>query len=326
MAWLIQTPYDIAGGVLVAHLLVIPTVPLLVRLLRKEEDRWVRRVVVGALVVKLFGTSARFAVAVSLYRGQQDALRYDRVGKLLAASFRRGDFADATAGRMGGTQVIEFLTGLLYTATGDTTLGGFIAYSWLGFWGLYLFYRAFRIALPSGEHRRYALLVFFLPSMVFWPSSIGKDAVMTFGLGMCAYGVASFVSHRRGGLLALIAGLVVTILVRPHITLTVVVSVIVAYLFTTARGPSMSAPLSKLAGLGALLLIFAFVMASFQSYFKLNDVSGGSVDAVLEKATQRSNQETSGSEFDPIAARSPLQLPLAVFSVLFRPLTSLSLK
>ena len=34
--------------------------------------------------------------------------------------------------------------------------------------------------LPTGDHRRYALLVFFMPSLLFWPSSIGKESWMLF--------------------------------------------------------------------------------------------------------------------------------------------------
>ena len=312
--WLLQSSYDVAGGVLVAHLLAVPTVPLVVLATRREADPWIRKLLAVAIVAKLLGTFLRFAVQYTIFGGKGDALRYDRVGKELAKT----GFADV--GELVGTRFIEVATGLLYRVIGPTTLGGFLVYSWLGFLGLYLFYRSFSVAFPEGDRRRYAVLAFFLPSLLFWPSSIGKDAWMTLALGLIAYGAAGlWASERRfvSGL-SLLLGVVATLMVRPHITVTAMVSLTVAYLMSRSRRSSMSAPLSRMAGAVALLLVLAFVVASFRNFFQLDAVNSQSVDVVLEKATTRSSD--AGSEFDPVAARSPLQLPLAVFSVLFRPL------
>lgn len=129
--------------------------------------------------------------------GKGDALEYDRVGRNLALFFRQGDFSVDIGQRVVGTGFIEIFTGLVYTLTGSTRLGGFFVYSWLGFWGLYLFFRAFRLVFPEGNHRRYGLLLFFLPSMLFWSSSIGKDAWMTMALGVFTYGAALVLAHGK---------------------------------------------------------------------------------------------------------------------------------
>ena len=73
------------------------------------------------------------------------------------------------------------------------------AWAWLGFWGSYLFYRAFTIAFPEGRARSYARFMFLLPSFLFWPSSIGKEAWMICCIGMATYGVALILKHNQLG-------------------------------------------------------------------------------------------------------------------------------
>ena len=79
------------------------------------------------------------------------------------------------------------LTGIIYTVFRPSLPIGFLVFSWLGFLGLFWFYRAFQLAVPEGRSHTYARFVFFLPSLLFWPSSIGKEAWM-----MCTLGPAAF--------------------------------------------------------------------------------------------------------------------------------------
>ncbi len=124
-----------------------------------------------------------------LYGGGADSARYDDAGERISAALRAG-LPWVAHGPFPGTAFIEGFTGYVYLLLGPTLIGGFLFFSWLGFWGLLLFQRAFATALPDGDARRYALLVLFLPSLLFWPSSIGKEAWMTLALGLGAYGAA----------------------------------------------------------------------------------------------------------------------------------------
>lgn len=315
MSWFLQQPYDTAGGVVVAHILALVTVPLVLQVMKKEKDERIARIIVAALVMKFVGTLVRFAVVFSLYGGKADASEYDKVGAVLAAAVRNGDFSFDIGRRVIGTGFIEIFTGIVYTFTGQSRLAGFLVYSWLGFWGLYFFYRAFKLAAPNGEHRRYALLVFFLPSMLFWPSSIGKEAWMTLTLGVLTYGVARFLTHAGRAWPWMLLGLVGTSVVRPHITILAVVSLMVAYLLGTGRASS-SSPFRKLGGIAALALVFAVTFAGVKDFFRLEE--GTSVTQVLDDTRDRTAGD--GSQFEAVAARSPADIPLAVFSVLFRPL------
>lgn len=313
--WLLMKPYDVSGGVLVVHVLALVTIPLLLVLTRKEDDRPFRSILVVALIAKLVGTLLRYAVLLGVY-GEGDAIQYDQIGSGLAQQFRQGYFAAEIGERLVGTGFIELLTGIVYTITGSTRLGGFLVFSWLGFWGLYLFYRAFRLACPQGEHRRYTLLLFFLPSMLFWPSSIGKEAWMTLTLGAFAYGVARLVSHHRHNLLWIAVGTIGSAMVRPHVTLVAVVSLMVAYMFSGSRSTSYARPLSKMAGLVVLVAVFAFALGAVEDFFRLDDTK--SIEEVLDQTEERTSK--GGSEFTTTGIRSPVELPLGVFSVIFRPL------
>ena len=315
MAWMLQLPYDVAGGVVMVHVLGALTVPLLIWLHRKEDDRRHHRLVLWALGAKLFGTLLRYGVLLGVY-GEGDALQYDRVGAHLAQFFRNGDFTVDVGNRVIGTGFIEILTGAIYTVTGSTRLGGFLVFSWFGFLGLVLFDRAFRLACPEGESRRYALLLFFLPSMLFWPSSTGKDAWMVLCLGAFAYGAARLVSHHRPALPWIAVGTLGSAMVRPHVTLVAVVSLMMAYLVAGTRKSSYGSPLAKMAGIVVLVAVLGFAVSAVQSFFGLEE--GASVESVLDKTQEQTAK--GGSEFDAAGARSPVELPYAIFSVIFRPL------
>ena len=96
-----------------------------------------------------------------------------------------------------GTRSIEEFTGLVYTIFGSSRLGGFMVFTWLSFWGLVFFVKAAHHAVPGLATRRYLLWVMLFPSLVYWGSSIGKEAVVGFFLGITAYG-AALVLARRG--------------------------------------------------------------------------------------------------------------------------------
>ena len=142
---------------------------------------------------------------------------YKRQGALLAESFRAGHFA-LPFSPITGTNFIRVVTGAVYTVFGPTRLGGYMAFGWFSFLGLFLFYRAFTIAMPEGRSRTYARLVFFLPSLVFWPSGIGKEAWMVFALGVAAFGAARLLSGStvRGIVIAGL-GAWMAAMVRPHV-------------------------------------------------------------------------------------------------------------
>ncbi|MGH9025805.1 MAG: hypothetical protein ACRDWD_06795 [Acidimicrobiia bacterium] len=307
--------YDVWGALIVAPVLFAISIPLVLRLTRDDES-WVTNLILIALVCKLLAALIRYFVVFEIYGGG-DSVEYHEWGSIVAPQFRGGDFdVDIERGVI-GTGFMRILTGVVYAFTGTTQMGGFLVYSLLGFWGLYLFYRAFRIGFPAGDHRRYAVLVFFLPSLLFWPSSIGKEAWMTFTLGLAAYGAARLFTQQRGGFALFGLGLVATLMVRPHVALVVAIGAAAAYLVRRPKRPSLLSPAAK--GVGILVLVggAALVMSQVETFFGVSRLDQESVDQILTTTEDRSSQ--GGSEYELERSSSPVGLAQAAVAVVFRP-------
>lgn len=316
--WLAHAPYRLSGVALVAPALVLVSLPLLTRAARREDDPLIARLLLWAFWLKLVFSMARYLVAVEVYGGAADAIGYHNWGTQLAPLLRDGVLLpDVGRDQFLGTGFTRLLTGVIYVVTGPTLLGGFLVFSWLSFWGLYFCYRAFVVAVPDGDHRRYAKLVLFLPSLLFWPSSIGKDAWMMLGLGLCLLGAAHLLNGNLRGWSLLALGLVASTLVRPHIAALFIAAFSAAALARRARRADLMSPIRRLAGLAVLLALVMVVAGAAGSYFGVEEIDAEGVTATVTATADRTS--TGGSEFTATTVRSPADVPLALVTVLFRP-------
>jgi hypothetical protein len=319
-----RTPYDLWGAMLIGPGLVLISLPMFAREARRQEDARLFWFFVIALIVKLLGGVLRYWVTFSVY-GAGDATGYHREGVRIAQLFWSGDF-DPGLRSMSGTDFISFTTGVFYTVIGPSKLGGFLAYSWLSFVGLFLFYRAFVVAVPEGDRRWYGLLVFFLPSLVYWTSSTGKEAWMVFTLGIAAIGVARLFTGRvLRGLMLLAAGTLLGAIVRPHVAGLAAIGAAAGLLaLRPARSWGRIGPVLKWVGVGAVGALSVVLIVQTQAFLGSN-LEGGSasvttVTGVVNELEQVSTRaDSGGSEFTPVIVRSPLQVPSAFATVLFRP-------
>jgi hypothetical protein len=183
--------------------------------------------------------------------------------------------------------------------------------------GLFWFYRAFAIAVPEGRRRVYAFLLFFLPSLVFWPSSIGKDAWMLFTMGLATYGIARLLTRWTvGGTLAAAAGLWLASLVRPHVAALIAVAFVVALVTRKSRGELRElAPLVK--GVSVAIAVVLAVGLAVKTSHSLHIQLSGNLATTLTRIQARTSK--GGSTFTPALADSPARFPIAVVTVLFRP-------
>ena len=305
-----------------APMLLFPVLPLiLLPLLRRSAlrhgDVFLHRILPWALAAKVMGTFGRIALITTFYGGRSDANAYHEAGIEIAEQFHRGNFDSLQSGLV-GTNAMKTLTGLAYTVFGPSRYTGFMVFSTLSFLGVYMLYRAFRIAVPDGNHRRFALLLFFLPSMLFWPSSIGKEAWMIFAIGLSSYGLARILAHQPIGYAITALGLVATAILRPHITLAVFVSLGVAYVL---RRPSARvtplAPITKTIGVLAIALGGVVVLAQVASFFEIESLNPQTVSTVLGETAERTDE--ADSAFGGARPSKPLDYPAAAASVLFRP-------
>ncbi|HEX5671319.1 MAG TPA: hypothetical protein VFY46_01200, partial [Acidimicrobiia bacterium] len=164
-----------AGG-----LTVLVITPLMVvgmagvgRLLSRPPDaKWLPTLVVLAFVAKVIGAGIRYHFVRNVYHSG-DAFGYYRVGMEFANQWRAGNPPSLSGNRGEGTQVMEAIAGFVFAGFKPDFLGGFILFAALSFVGQLAIYAAFRRWAQPHQLKPFAYLAFFLPSYVFWPSSIG---------------------------------------------------------------------------------------------------------------------------------------------------------
>jgi hypothetical protein len=317
MAWSSHLGYDIWGALVVGPVLVAINVPLLRAAMRREAERRLAMLVAVAFALKLLAAIPRYLVAFVLYGGTADAATYNSYGAKFAEQFRHGDFS-VDVGRVVGTGFVKILTGIVYTVTGPSIIAGFLVFSMLGFWGIYLCYRAFVACLPDADHWLYGRLVFLLPSMLFWPSGLGKEAWMLLCIGVTAHGLARLYTRRRFGFAVLALGLSGCAAVRPHIAVILLAAGFAGYLLRPA-GPRATplSPLAKVAGVAVLLVVSTVALQRAATFFEVDSISSQSVDQVLSSTQERTDE--GGSSFKAERAQGPLALPGAAVQVLLRP-------
>ena len=244
---------DELGALITVTVLLVLTIPLAVVLGRLDNDPGLTTLLLAAFAAKMVGAYVRYTVLYDVYEGLGDAARYYDVGLQLAQQFEKGNYV---FGEITGTHFMEILSGFAYTVLPESELAGFVFFAWIAFLGLILFSRAIRIALPDADHRRYDLLLFFLPTLVFWPSSIGKEAWMVAVLGLASYGAARLFAHHPSGVIPLGFGLWGTSTVRPHLALMVLAALAPAWLARpTERDRLGLSPYFRAFGFGALILV-----------------------------------------------------------------------
>ena len=313
-----RSTYDIWGAVVIGPMLFLVTLPLLSRQARREGDSRLFWLLFLALVAKLFfGTLIRYYITIDVYHGA-DARGYHFEGIRISNLFLHGNF-DPGLRTVFTTNFINLATGILYTIIRPTLMGGFFVYSWIAFIGTFYFYRAFVLAVPEGRNKTYARLLFFLPSMLYWPSSIGKDAWLMFGLGIAAYGGAvALTGLWRRALFPLTFGLAAAAMVRPHTAAGIAIGLVVAFAIKRSSGGLYRrGPIAKLVSLAFLAAVAYGIILLTQQFLVGKDIAGGGVTSILEKTSEITSK--GGSSFTTYSATSPRGLVLGTITVLFRP-------
>lgn len=277
-----------------------------------DGDRsWLPVLLPLAFLVKMAGATARYYQVVIIYESG-DAFKYHRIGSEIAPIWRSFEVPEVTGGGF-GTQVTGQVTGLIYTLGVPSLIVSFMIFASLALVGMLLFYLAFRRTVPGWGALPYFVLLFFLPTMLFWPSSTGKDALIVLALGAISYGAALAFAHRVGASLVFFAfGLAISGLIRPHIPVIAIGSLLLAALLSTAGrfGLNRWARLALVA-LATVALVYLVPLASTRL----------GVDEGLETflAEQQRVTTKGGSAVAGTPVASPLDLPEATLRVLFRP-------
>lgn len=204
-----------------------------------------------------------------------------------------------------GTIGIIIITGFFTSILNLSLLGTFLAFNIFGYIGLISF-DACLISLTREKTkiiRRLCTLIIFLPSISFWSSAIGKDALSFMAVGLLLWSTIEF--KKRSWLLFF--SIFIMLIVRPHIAAIIIISFIISLFF------SQNISFLK-------RLIFGFIgiiSAAALIPFAMNYTGLSQIDQLTEYIEQRQgyNQEGGGS-----VDISKMNTPFKLFTYLFRPL------
>lgn len=173
----------------------------------------------------LFVVHALLTLAYILYASstRSDSVNY----------FNKAYYADSWGAYFQtGTKFIVFLAMPFVKILGLSYLSLMIIFSTFGYWALVLFYLTAveNIKLePVWQNMSPVELVFLLPNVHFWTSSLGKGSAITFGIALFAFGFSRV--NRR--VTTTLLGAFLIYMIRPHILLAIVLGSMMGLLLTS---------------------------------------------------------------------------------------------
>lgn len=316
--------YQNFAGLMIVGLMVVILGGLLIpRLLPRTDRKFFLGLAILGLIAKIGGSLTRLGLTEGVW-GFADADRYNDVGIRIADALRVGDFPTAfsssSSGLTSGTQFTEILTGFVYVFIGPTIYGAFLFFAFAAFIGAMFFIKAFEEAFEGRNLKLFAVLMFFYPSLLLWPSSLGKDAILFFFAGIAMYGVVRTVFRSRvSGLSPLVIGMAGLALVRPHVAVIAFIALGAAMLIRNpGKAFTSHIKYSLVAGIfGALIFV------GYSRVGVLLDLNSVSVEGILSVLSAQAENEYlsggGGSNFAVTAVGDPFWLPMALIAVFFRP-------
>ena len=314
---------EFAGLMIVGPVVVVLGIALIPKLLPYRDRRFLLKLAILGFIAKMIGSLARLTITDQVW-GFADAGRYNIVGIRISDALRAGNlstaFTHVEREFAVGTQNIEAFTGIVYTIFGQSLYGGFLLFAFAAFIGALLFVKAYEETFGEHNLRLFAVLMMFYPSLLLWPSSLGKDSILFFFAGLATYGVTKLTSRMSmGGLVLLFTGLAGTAMIRPHAAVIYFMALGAA---TLLRNPgkafSNHVKYVIVASMFALIILVGYARAG--QYLDLSSVSLEAVLQVLsEEASSDYGASGSGSNFSVTPVGDLLWLPMGVVTVLFRP-------
>ncbi|MGE6571703.1 hypothetical protein [Psychrobacter namhaensis] len=207
-----------------------------------------------------------------------------------------------------GTAAIDGLTSILVHGFGFGILSCFLVFNIFGTLGLLAFDGALRYATRNKSKflKRLATLIIFLPSVSFWSSAIGKDAISFLAMGLALW--AALDINKR--LWLMVVAILLMLLVRPHMAGIIVIALSLSVVFDRKISTVKRLVLSVVAIVGVAIVVpFAL------NYAGVSDPS--SSEGLIDYVEQRQSYNMEGSSGVDIANMS---LPVQLFTYMFRPL------
>ncbi len=132
-----------------------------------------------------------------------------------------------------GTSFIDFLAWPFIKVFSLSYLAVMILFSYFGYLACLIFYITLNENVklnPIWYNLSMVQIIFLLPNLHFWSSSLGKGSVILFGLSLFTFGLSRF--NRR--YIPIVIGSIIVFFVRPHIFFTLIASIFAGVLITTS--------------------------------------------------------------------------------------------
>ena len=269
-----------------------------------------------ALALRVVGSWLRYTILFEFYGGSGDARGYYARGLEYADRFVQLDFSpffDPSLwfrGQWWGTSFVSFPSGIVLGLIGPSFRGEFLAFSLLAFLGLVGFAVAFRRAYPAVPLSRYARWIWLLPSLWYWPSSVGKEAIVLMGLGLA---VAGFIGRKeRTNWPLLVVGMFFVFAIRPQVAAVVMFSFVLAHWLSLASRWTVAKAVQGLlilgVGLGGIWLSMQYL-----------GVGGFDTEGVQSYMENQSGQTAKGGSQIEGVGIGLGGVPIALVNILSRP-------
>lgn len=202
-----------------------------------------------------------------------------------------------------GTHFIRYLTSWIIRLTDSSYLNATLIYNLIGSLGLVLFYLSLKKFLKSLPW--YWGLILFLPSISYWSSAIGKDAVSFLSICTLVYAVTT--ANRKTPLY--IISIFLMLMVRPHVAFMIVASYVFYFIVQSKVHLVFKLTALPILTIGALILLNLTT-----EYVGIDETSTSGVVDYYD-STQGANNKGGGG-----IDTSSMSLPVKLFSYMFRPL------
>jgi hypothetical protein len=277
------------------------------------------RLVILAVALRIFGSTVRYEILFRFYDGLGDAVRYYQEGLNLARKALGGiassplsaAFWSGQGGEWWGTSFLVRVSGLFLLLTGPTMRGEFVVFSLASFVGLYALATAFRNSgMGSGRSIGYAMLIWVWPSLWFWPSSVGKEALLVLAIGLATLGYVGADERIRWA--PFVLGLGLAFCIRPHVAAVLAMAAMAAHWLGGWERVSLRRVLESV--VAVVLVVVAF--SGMRAQFGLADAD---LEGMVEFVQFRSGQTERGGSNIGGGTLGPAAIPLAPLNVWMRP-------
>lgn len=271
------------------------------------------------------GLRSRFLLAAFMYtiatgayywHRANDVKHFHNAGVQIASNLWQGDVGVTETSLATGTPLMETASGFVILLFGGHWVVFLLLGSTISWLSSYALYRAFKEHQGETAASLAALLLFFLPSLVYWTSIFSKDTWSMGGIALFVVGAGIPRPHRpRWSTVLACLGIFLVALLRPKLALILAFSLALAVTLQAVSGRTVK-PFRPKSALVLWLVFTSLTGLAFQDADSPQDLTS----AISEHRQHLSSRtHIGGSAFEGVSIDSPLDFPQGTLNVLFRP-------